>query len=237
MEDVRTALRWMGEGTAFFLDHLQRVTDAELREACALPGWSRAHLAAHVARNAEGLTRLLTWARTGHEQRMYPDPSQREVEIERRAGQPAGALRADVRVTADAFRNASTGVQQSAWQTKVLDAKGRTTPAANVPWMRAREVWIHAIDLHCGARFDQVPEVVTDALIAEAVTRLRGAAERDEVRLYATDRDKMWAGTDSVRAPVVRGRASDLLAWVTGRSQQGALHCDTGPLPRLPQWI
>ena len=48
-----------------------------------LPGWSRAHVVAHVAGNAVALLNLLTWARTGVETPMYADDAARNADIER----------------------------------------------------------------------------------------------------------------------------------------------------------
>jgi DNA-binding CsgD family transcriptional regulator len=39
-----------------------RMTDAEAREPSLLPGWTRGHVLTHVARNADALTNLLSWA-------------------------------------------------------------------------------------------------------------------------------------------------------------------------------
>jgi hypothetical protein len=51
-----------------------------------LPRWSRGHVATHLARQADGLARLVEWARTGHRQEMYASLQAREDEIEAGAG-------------------------------------------------------------------------------------------------------------------------------------------------------
>ena len=48
----------------------------------ALPGWTRKHLVAHLAGNAEALLRLLHWAGTGERTPMYTSPEQRNADIE-----------------------------------------------------------------------------------------------------------------------------------------------------------
>jgi maleylpyruvate isomerase len=40
-------------------------TDGSILADSGLPGWTRGHLLTHVARNADALRNLLTWARTG----------------------------------------------------------------------------------------------------------------------------------------------------------------------------
>ncbi len=65
--DVCLTLPWMREGTKHVLAVVESLLDSEFRTASRLPGWSKAHVVGHVARNAEALTRLAVWARTGVE--------------------------------------------------------------------------------------------------------------------------------------------------------------------------
>jgi maleylpyruvate isomerase len=74
------------------------VADLDDRQAAApsgLPGWTRGHVLSHVARNADALVDLLTWARTGVEAPMYPSREVRDRDIEGGAGRPAEDLRTD----------------------------------------------------------------------------------------------------------------------------------------------
>ncbi|MGH3331970.1 MAG: maleylpyruvate isomerase N-terminal domain-containing protein, partial [Nocardioidaceae bacterium] len=65
-----TALAWAADGQARFERTVAEYSD--LRGPSRLPDWTRGHVVTHVARNAEGLVRLLAWARTGIETPMYP---------------------------------------------------------------------------------------------------------------------------------------------------------------------
>src|SRR4051794_32037904 len=86
----------MHDGTDLLTSTVDDLPDAALAEPSLLDGWSRAHLVGHLARNADALINLLTWARTGVETPMYPDQQSRERDIERSAGQFPDALRADL---------------------------------------------------------------------------------------------------------------------------------------------
>ena len=77
-------LSWVADGQALFEQTVMRLDD--LREPSRLPGWTRGHVVTHVARNAEGLCRLLRWARTGIETPMYPSIQARDAAIEAGAG-------------------------------------------------------------------------------------------------------------------------------------------------------
>ena len=75
------------------------LSDAQAREPSMLPGWSRGHVLTHLARNADAMVNLLTWARTGDETPMYPSREQRNADIEAGSGRPASDLVADVHAT------------------------------------------------------------------------------------------------------------------------------------------
>ncbi|MGP4105364.1 maleylpyruvate isomerase N-terminal domain-containing protein [Nonomuraea sp. KM90] len=184
-----TARAWMDQCTTLFLDTLDRLTDDELAAPTALPGWTRRHVAAHVHGNAEALRRLLSWAATGVEQRMYANAGRRAEEIETVAALPADTLRALVHRSASDLAADMDRLPESGWQRLVVTAQGRTVPATEIRWMRAREVAVHAVDLDHGVSFADLPADFNAALAAHA---LAGHA--------------------------ARGQAAGLAAWLTGRS-------------------
>ena len=54
MPELTDARRWMRDGTTLLLAQAD-LDEAALGAPSALPGWSRKHLVAHVAANAEGV--------------------------------------------------------------------------------------------------------------------------------------------------------------------------------------
>src|SRR5947209_4516942 len=92
---------WMDTGTKLFQDTLSRLSDADLEAPSLLPGWSRKHVVAHLHHNAQALRRLVNWAATGVESRMYASREQRNAEIESSARLPAATLRELVVQSAD----------------------------------------------------------------------------------------------------------------------------------------
>lgn len=236
------SLRWQREGTARFEAAVAALDDADLAAPSALPGWSRAHVVAHLARNADALTNLLDWARTGIENPMYHAPGQREKDIETGARQEPKNLRDDL-ASADLRLAAATGSHPAAaWGARVRSALGRDIPASDVPWLRTREVWVHLVDLDAGASFDALPADLVRALlddITQAMGRREGAPD---LVLEATDAPgHAWTVADG-SAPGTRrvsGRAADLLRWAAGRplpAPGGGLDTE-GPLPALPRWL
>jgi maleylpyruvate isomerase len=228
--DLAATLRWMHEGTAHLLAVVDTLTDEDLAAPSTLPGWTRAHVGGHVARNAEALIRLLTWARTGVETPMYADREQRAAEIERSARLPPSSLRAELAGTAADLGEAAAALPGARWQAEVRSALGRTIPAAEVPWMRIREVWLHAVDLGAGAAVVDLPDGVLDLLLDDVTAALSGKEQCPALQLAPTDRPRTWRLGRAEPIATVAVPAADLAGWLTGR----AAHPD---LPPLPRWL
>jgi maleylpyruvate isomerase len=109
-------LRQLRSATADLVGAIGGLSDADVRAPSPLPGWTRGHVLTHLARNAEGGTRLLEWARTGVPSYEYESVAARAAAIEQGAGRPATALVADVRSSADGFSAAADGMPTQAWQ-------------------------------------------------------------------------------------------------------------------------
>jgi len=218
----------MRRGEMFFLAQLDRVDDHGFVQPSALPGWSRAHVVAHLARNADALGNLLAWARTGVETPMYPSTDARAEGIESSAQQPREALVADLRSASARLVDAATSMPADAWDAHITTRSGRDIPASEVPWMRIRESWVHAVDLAAGASFADLPSIVVDALLDEVASGLVGRDDCPAMTISAGARSwEVGAAGDPI---AVRAAEPDVLAWLLGR----------GPLegaPTVPPWL
>nr|WSZ12324.1 maleylpyruvate isomerase family mycothiol-dependent enzyme [Streptomyces canus] len=233
-------LEWVAKGTAAFEAAVHRLTDPGFTRPSYLPGWSRAHVVAHVARNADALVNVLTWARTGVETPMYASGDQRAREIEEGARRPAEELRADLLEADSRLAEELAALPDESWAATVRTARGREVPASQVPWMRAREVWIHAVDLDIDTSFDDVPHDMCAALVDDVAASFRGRPDCSSVRLRSEDGGHTWLLGDSagVEPVVVSGDLPSLAAYATGRPVPGPLYpTGGGSLPKLPAWL
>ncbi|GLZ00161.1 maleylpyruvate isomerase family mycothiol-dependent enzyme [Actinoplanes sp. NBRC 103695] len=217
---------WAREGTALFLAAVAGLTDEQLREPSALPGWTRAHVVAHLARNADALINLLEWARTGVETPMYSGPEQRDGDIERGAKLPAAELRADLLRSAERFAKRVAEMPAEAWQGEVRTRQGRLIRGAEVLWMRSREVWVHQADLGTGITFGNFPADFLVELIGDVTGSMTGPSVRIEAGEHT------WTVGDG--SPTVSGTPAAVAAWLTGRTAGDDLH---GARPELPGWL
>ena len=163
----------MRRGETFFRSCLEGVDDDGFAQPCGLPDWTRADVVAHMARNADALVNLLTWARTGDEKPMYPSAAARAAGIAESAEQSPAALRADVIDASNRLVDAVATLPDEAWDAEVRTARGRAITAAEVPWMRIRESWVHAVDLGVGASLEELPHAVVIDLLDEVAVRAR----------------------------------------------------------------
>jgi maleylpyruvate isomerase len=223
-------LEWWADGERLFGTALGRLTDEEFDAPSLLPGWRRRQVLGHVARNADALVNLLTWARTGVETPMYPTPDARDAGIAEAAAYDPPRLRGEVLAATGRLAEAVHALPETAWAAEVRTAQGRSVPALEVPWMRCREVFVHAVDLDAGIGFADVPDDVQAAMVDDVFRMWDRRDQAPDVVVFAGDRE--W-GTGAV---AVSGALPDVTAWVTGRSDGAALTAD-GALPQLPAWL
>ncbi|MFF7335601.1 maleylpyruvate isomerase N-terminal domain-containing protein [Streptomyces sp. NPDC008150] len=171
------ARAWARTGTELLLDAVADLDEAAFAAPCALPEWTRKHLAAHVAANADALGNLVHWAATGEETPMYASAEERAAGIARGPALSADELRSWLTASAHKLAAGLDGLTDEQWRREVVTAQGRTVPATELPWMRAREVCVHAVDLGTGVvTFADLPKGFLTALTAEISDR-RGLTE------------------------------------------------------------
>ncbi|MFC5994933.1 maleylpyruvate isomerase family mycothiol-dependent enzyme [Pseudonocardia hispaniensis] len=236
--NMAEALAWAADGAAHLRGLMERLGEEAFAAPCALPGWSRARLLTHIARNADAMINLLTWARTGTVTPAYASREQRAADIEAGAHRSPAEIREDVEETSDKLARAVKAMPASAWSATVRDAAGQEILASEIPWLRAREMWIHAVDLDVGASFADLPAPMMYDLLTDVTETIGQAADTPAVRLISTDNGQEWTMGAAADAVLVRGPTTDLLGWVLGRARSRSLRTDDGsPLPQLPPWI
>jgi maleylpyruvate isomerase len=236
LENHDEELLWARRGTAYFARKLNELHDELFHTPSLLPGWERAHVIAHVGYNARGIARLIEWAATGVETPMYSSPRQRNEEIEFGATLTPIALRNLFDHAAVHLNVEWRDLSAAGWQAEVVTAQGRTVHATETAWMRAREVWIHAIDLDNGASYVDFPPEFVDALVQDVVGAWQRKGERADVVLQPTDRAyrASGGGSDDI---VVNGTAADIARWLTGRGARRLTVTGADALPELPHWL
>ncbi|MFE7626740.1 maleylpyruvate isomerase family mycothiol-dependent enzyme [Streptomyces sp. NPDC057509] len=223
---------WARLGTALFIEAAGPDEDG-LNAPSALPGWTRKHLVAHVAANADALGNLVHWAATGERTPMYASPQERAAGIARGPGMPAAELTAWLRGSARALASAAAALGEAQWHSEVVTAQGRTVPATELPWMRAREVCVHAVDLGTGPGFADLPAGFLTALCDDVVAKRAGESGPALVLEAPGTR---WTLPGPGEPVVLSGDLPAVTAYLTGRDHPLTAP-GGGPAPALTPWL
>ncbi|MEV5984238.1 maleylpyruvate isomerase family mycothiol-dependent enzyme [Streptomyces sp. NPDC052051] len=200
--------------------------NAASAESSRLPGWTRGHVLAHLARNADALVNVLEG------RPMYTSAQARDADIERDASRPLDVQLADLRESAARFQAA--GAAPADWTRTVELRNGVTDAAARVPFRRWAEVALHHVDLGIGYELEDLPEEFVLREIDFLAARFSGHKDLPTIGLAATG-DQVWTtGGGEGGSVAVRGAAPELLGWLAGRRDGTALKAGGGPLPTLP---
>jgi maleylpyruvate isomerase len=210
---LEASRRWMDAGTDLFSAALERAVD-DLSRPSSLPRWTRAHVVAHVSANADAIGNLVTWASSGDPTPMYASTEERDAAIDRGANLRPSDLVDWYHTGADNLRAAMDQLTAEHWSAEVVTAQGRTVPASETPWMRAREVMVHVVDLDVGVSFDNLPLDAIEALHGDIIHR-RGIAQ----------------------VPVLRGPFPQVVAHLAGRTSRGVTDASGEPAAPMTPWL
>ncbi|MEV8564125.1 maleylpyruvate isomerase family mycothiol-dependent enzyme [Streptomyces sp. NPDC051322] len=204
MIDHARDLLSLDETTERLIAAVTELDNAAVAEPSRLPGWSRGHVLAHIAHNADALGNVLAGLP------MYESAEARDADIERDATRAAAVQLDDVRDSAARFR--SRAALPADWSRTVTLRNGVTDSAARIPFRRWVEVALHYVDLDIGYELHDLPAEFTERQID--FLRQRFSAD---------------PAVAEVTGPPVA-----LLGWLSGRSDGSGLKAPGDTLPVLP---
>ncbi|WP_395360038.1 maleylpyruvate isomerase family mycothiol-dependent enzyme [Streptomyces sp. YH02] len=225
MIDHESDLAHVRAATERLLTAAASLDNAAAAEPSRLPGWTRGHVLAHIARNADALVNVLRGLP------MYPDAATRDADIERDSGRPLDVQLADLRETADRFQ--AVGAEPADWSRTVELRNGVLDSASRIPFRRWVEVDLHHVDLGIGYELEDLPEEFTHREIDFLADRFAGLETVPTTALW-TDDGRVWQTGGSAGGVVVTGSPVEILGWLAGRRDGSALKTKGGPLPKLP---
>jgi len=222
------------QATEVLLGTAEALDESALAGPSLLPGWTRGHVLTHLARQADALTNLLTWARTGVETPAYPSAAARAEGIEAGAGRPPAEQIADLRAAHERMADAAAAMPAEAW---VFHIPSRNQLAAALPWVRLREVCVHHVDLDAG----YTPADWSDAFSLRLLREIAGGSAPESpamvLRPYGIDHP-LLIGRPGDDAPVIGGPTRAIAAWLAGRGDGAELTiAPDGELPVPPAWM
>lgn len=220
----------------------RRLSGEDVRGPSHLPGWTRAHLLTHLARNADGQRRMLKGAIGGLVVEQYPGGAEgRAAQIAEGAMRPAASIVEDLVVACASLEDVWQRMPANGWSRPTAALAGRR-PAWQSAWARWREAEVHLADLNVGYQPKDWPPRFTEVAIEVLMAGLEG--DRIEprlppgtgLRLESPGGSRSWqvSGDDvvTVEAPVWA-----LVAWLMGRLEpRDDLVRANRALPELKPW-
>jgi maleylpyruvate isomerase len=222
------------QATEALLRTAEVLDDRAVAAPSRLPGWTRGHVLTHLARHADAITNLLTWARTGVETPAYPSPQARLDGIEAGAGRPLAEQVADLRDAHERMADAAAAMTGEAW---TFHIPTRDHIAAALPWVRLREVEVHHVDLDAG----YTPESWSDAFALRLLREIVGGAKPDAPAMVLRPfglAHPLTIGEPTDATPTIGGPTRAIAAWLAGRGDGAELTVSPdGELPTPANWM
>jgi maleylpyruvate isomerase len=134
------------QATQRVIDVARVITEPDLREPSLLPGWTRAHVLAHLTQGADAMRNLLIGARTGRARPGYASAEAREAG----ARMTAIDLTTELANSAMALRTVARQLPDAAWGVTALVLGSAPFPAHELLTRRLVEVELHHCDLGTG---------------------------------------------------------------------------------------
>ncbi len=196
-----------------------------------LPGWTVGHVVTHLARNADGLRRVLVGARVEQQLLPYDSPQARVDDIEHGATRSTDTIALDLVAADRHLAETIDDLPQHSWAFTIDLGRGGPAPASVVLTTRLGEVELHHADLGVDDGLDQLSDAQAGRLLA--------AIQHSYVRTRAVPAMTLrpdGAAPITVRGGgvVVAGTNLGLVRWLSGRGAS-EVH-SAGPLPALPPW-
>lgn len=208
------------------------LTDDEVAKPTHCQGWTRAHLIAHLALDADAMANLVTWAVTGQQTPAYESREKRDADIEATAELPAAELaktleHAEARLL-EAFRSLRDGVQA---ETVPTPFSGEVN-VFSLPALRTTEIVVHHDDLDTTWEWHEAdPDATVDA-IEVCVHRLQQHPDSPGLQIVALEGEQWTVGDGSHR---IEGYYEALLPFLAREQVDEGLRHEGDP-PRLPPW-
>ena len=205
------------------------LSDDEWQSPSGLPGWTRAHVASHLAQGANRLTALVGQLNPGGPPLAWPI-SQPDHDLEAESRRRAVVLQVALDTSASRLLAALERLTDEAWSHPLLTPAG-PLPARAVAYVQLNEVVLHHLDLRLGLSLRDIDLSLVANLLLWNAQRLDGRMRHHRLHLVSDEGLDLIIGSGP-QVTDIRGSSAGLLGWLSGRldarSVLGADHIDLG---------
>ena len=207
--DVVEAVR---EQTSRLLGSTIGYSDEDWAAPTALTGWTRSHVAAHLAEGASAMVRVIRGMHSQIPRSLYDSESAKRLGIE--LGSLASGLELQIRLdtSASALQNEFSLLEDD--RREVALSPGHPVRADTIPLARLSEVVLHHVDLGGCLEPGDLSDETEAALLQFHIERIGRHGDYPPLHLVS---DTGFEGSVGLpgEATEMHGPASDLLLWLT----------------------
>ncbi|MFT3861662.1 maleylpyruvate isomerase family mycothiol-dependent enzyme [Micropruina sp.] len=211
---LETLRKRVQEATQRLLGDTIGISDDAWNALSKLPGWSRAHVAAHLAAGADALAGVIVAAVEGRSVPLYPDAESRRAGIERGSSLTGLELQICLDTSAGRLERAMDTVDDWSVPVQLL---GRPMTLAHLPMARLSEVVVHHLDLDCDFDVDRIDPGPARWLLQWALLWQPEHADLPALRVASDSGVVADLGEGEQRRPI-SGPDASLWGWLMGRS-------------------
>lgn len=231
-----TSIDVLADETDLLLATCEGMGPDELAAPSLLPGWSRGHVLAHVAGNAEGLGRRARSVGDGVPRSMYESPETRNGDIDWRARRSASQHREAIAASHADFAYDVSGIPADRAGEEMEIRSGLMVKVGDLPLLRLQEVCVHHADLGLASYdWSHWPRELVSWMLPR-VTASFAARDGFPVGWVEAEGVRTQLGADASTG--VSGSSAEVLAWLVGRAPGSGL-TTTGidTVPTAPAWL
>ena len=211
---VEPVLKRIAIATQGLLRSTVAIDEAEWQAPSLLPGWSRAHVATHICRNADALRGVIAAARVGDPAPLYPSAAAKFNAIERGSERTGLELHVDLDTSAGELANLCERVEDWMAPVRLL---GGEFPLSVVTLIRLQELSMHHLDLEVGFTWEDVDLVPARWMLEWMLLLLRDDASLPAIDIVSDAGVTASLGSVGERR-TVSGPDAALWAWLSGRT-------------------
>lgn len=201
--------------TQLLLGHTIAITEDQWQQPSRLPGWTRAHVASHLARNADAMRHLVRSQLVHGRGQLYPPELDRMEQIEEGSHRSALELQIDLDTSVELLHESFDQLEESGDDRLLRLSDTIEIGAQLLPLARLGEVVVHHVDLDCGYEMYDIDVDIATLLLQWTV--LTGAASWSQQAVSVTA-SSGFTGTLGEGEPIeVTGTDQALLGWLIGR--------------------
>lgn len=229
---LRSDLSRLSREAEQYLSTVESLHDSEFDHASHCAGWTRADVIAHLAIATRRFVRLVDWAQTGQEKKLYDAPDERDTARAELTAKPRAELKTEARAAFEEFI-ASAERLTGDLQAEEVGIGPKRFPATSIPAVLIAEVVVHHADLDTQW---EVEEADPDSLLNAVTAGVLNLSVKDSpgLTIVTDERDEFVVGDGSLR---VEGDREGILGWLS-RGDTSGLYLPEGveQAPELPAW-